>query len=401
MVKKMKKNTNKELLREKRLSLTYRFFVSILRIIFRSFYKYKCSKPVDIKNPVIVLANHVSDYDAILTAYAFKRQMYFIASENCFRKGLKSKFLSWAFAPISKIKGASDTLAVMKAVRFLKEGKNICIFPEGGRTFNGRTVAVQLATGKLVKISGASLATFKISGGYLKIPRWGFERRKGPWSGKIMGIYSSEELKAMSPKEITDIINRDLYEDAYENQEASPKKYKGKNLALGMECALCVCPKCKSIGSIKSEGDKVFCKECGLSTKVDEYGFFSSDFPFKNLALWDDWQEDFYKDYINQIKDKDTAIFYDENVNLQTFDSNHQTTVLGNGRFTIYKDRFSFKTKEKEIILPIEKLPDCSVFSRSNLNFTDNEGLHYELYADRLINVRKYHSAWSILRKQE
>ncbi len=397
----MKNYSKKTNFTEKRLNFIYKFVIPSARLVFKTFYNYKCSRPVDINNPVIVLANHVSDYDAILVASGFKRQMYFIASENCFRKGFKSKMLEWAFAPISKIKGASDTLAVMKAVRYLKEGKNICIFPEGGRTFNGRTTPVKIATGKLVKISGASLATFKISGGYLKIPRWGFGRRKGPWSGKVMGIYSAQELKNMTPQQITDIVNRDLYEDAYQNQTISPEKYKGKNLALGMECALCVCPECKTIGSIKSLGDEVYCTKCGLKTRVDEYGLFGKDFPFTNVAQWDDWQEAFYRDYTESIKDNNTAIVFDENVNLQTVDSNHQTVILGKGRFSLYRDRFSFKTDDTEINLPVEKIPDCSVFSRSNFNFTDSEGLHYELYADRLINVRKYLSVWTILREEK
>lgn len=397
----MKNYSTKKNSKEIRLNIIYKCVIPLARIIFRIFYKYKCSKPVDIKNPVIILSNHVTDFDVFFVTSGFKRQMYFIASENCFRKGFKSKMLEWAFAPISKIKGASDTLAVMKAVRYLKEGKNICIFPEGGRTFNGRTMPVKIATGKLVKISGASLATFKISGGYLNIPRWGFGRRKGPWSGKVMGIYSAEELKSMTPQQITDIINRDLYEDAYQNQAISPKKYKGKNLALGMECALCVCPECKTIGSIKSLGDEVFCTKCGLKTRVDEYGLFGKDFPFENVAQWDDWQEAFYRNYTESIKDNNTAIVFDENVNLQTVDSNHQTKALGCGLFSLYRDRFSFKTADTEINLPVEKIPDCSVFSRTNFNFSDDEGLHYELFTDRLINVRKYLSVWTILREEK
>lgn len=397
----MKKSTLQQKIIQGRLNVVYRIITTCLRPIFRIFYNYKCDKPKKIKGPVIVLANHVTDYDPILVTYGFKKQMYFIASENCFRKGLKSKFLSWAFAPISKIKGASDTMAVMKAVRYLKEGKNICIFPEGGRTFNGKTTPVQVATGKLVKLSGASLATFKISGGYFKIPRWGYGFRKGPWSGKHMGLYSPEQLKAMSAQEITDLINRDLYEDAYETQAKNPSKYFCDTPALGMECGVSVCPSCKSIDKIKTDSHSVFCTCCNLKTTIDEYGYFEEGFPFHTFSDWDSWQENYYKEYTATFADNTKPIIFDENVNLRTVNADHETIIIGNGTFALYKDRFSFKPTDKdEVNLSIDKVPDCSVFSRSNFNFTDNEGLHYELYTDRLINVRKYLSVWNYLREQ-
>ena len=57
---------------------------------------------------------------------SFPKHMYFIASELVYRAGFKSKLLKWAFEPISKIKGATDALAVAKALRKIRHGKNIC-----------------------------------------------------------------------------------------------------------------------------------------------------------------------------------------------------------------------------------------------------------------------------------
>ena len=186
--------------------IRYNIVYTLTRFIAKPYLKtlnYSWDKPKHFPKPTIVLSNHNSDFDPILVSLCFKDQMFFVASENCFRKGTLSKFFVWGYNPVSKIKGASDTLAVMKAIRLLKQGKNICIFPEGGRSFTGITNEVKVATGKLVKISGANLVTFKIQGAYLKIPRWGFTRRKGSWNGKFMNFYSSDQLKNMTPEEIT------------------------------------------------------------------------------------------------------------------------------------------------------------------------------------------------------
>lgn len=397
----MEKTEKKQNVIPFRYKFWWKVVTGTMRPVLKIFKNYTFSKPIKLPEPSIILANHATDWDALLLTACFYNQAYFIASENCFRKGIKSRILNHCFGLISKIKGASDTLAVMKAIRSLKEGKNVIIFPEGGRTFNGITDPINVATGKLVKVSGAHLVDIRISGGYMRIPRWGFDERKGPWSGKIVNIYTPEQLKQMSAQEITDCISKDLYENAYETQAIKPVKFRGKNLAVGMECAICVCPECKSIGNIKTKENTVYCEKCNTSTTIDEYAYFSEGFKFHTVTEWDLWQEDFYKNYIDNCKDNNTVLLSDENVCLKTFNADHETTLLGTGTFSLYKDRFSFTPEGKEPIdLPISKIPDTSVFSRSNFNFTNEDGIHYELYADRLFNVRKYFSCWKMLRAQ-
>lgn len=385
-----------------RHKIIYSICIQIIKPYLRLIH-YSWDKPRHFPKPTIVLANHNTDLDTLLVSVCFKDQMYYIASENCFRKGVKSKFLIWAYDPISKIKGASDTIAVMKAIRKLKEGKNICIFPEGGRSFNGITTPVQIATGKLVKISGANLVTFKVEGGYMKIPRWGYGMRKGSWNGKIQNFYDSEKLKNMTIEEITDCINKDLYENAYETQEKHPIKYSIKNQAEGMECAISVCPYCKSISQITTKKNTVTCMACGKSVKIDDYQYFENSFKFKTVTEWDLWQEQYFKQYLSETNDNSTVLFSDENVYLRTFDQNHKTEEMGCGTFILTKDKFIFKVDGKDdVILSLNDIPDASVFGRSNFNFTNNKnGLHYELYADRLINVRKYLSCWNIIRTSQ
>ena len=158
-----------------------------------------------------------------------------------------SKVLRYAFEPIANRKGTADTVTGMKTIRALREGKNVCLFPEGQKSFDGRTGQINIATGKLVKASKASLITYKLEGGYFTTPRWGYGIRKGKMYGSIVNIYTKEDLDKLSPEEITDLIKKDLWEDAYQRQSENPIAYKGKNLAKGLEHAFCICPKCKKI----------------------------------------------------------------------------------------------------------------------------------------------------------
>ena len=356
-----------------------------------------CKK--DFKPPYIVLANHNSNFDSVEVGVSFPRHMYFMASEQVYRAGFKSKLLRWAFEPISKIKGSTDFLAVAKALRKIKKGKNVCLFPEANRSFNGKTHPIQEATGKLVKVSGGGLITFRFEGEYLSTPRWGKGIRKGKIYGRIVNYYTAEQLKAMSVSEVTEAIRRDLDEDAYARQEANPIKYKGKNRAEGMECAVCVCPECKKIDVITTKGNTVSCKNCGISTEYDEYGFFGEGFKFHNITQWDEWQTEFYRNYIEKFpEDSSEPLFSDEQVKLSKITADHAETVVGkNGTFKFFKDRIEYQN----LTIKLDDITAASIFGRCVFCFSDASGIHYELRPSNPLdvkNMRKYNTALEILR---
>ena len=74
-------------------------------------------------------------------------------------------------------------------------------------------------TGKLVRNSGATLVTYRLEGNYLSAPRWGKGTRRGKINARLVGVYPPEELKKMKPDEITALINKDIFEDAWERQK--------------------------------------------------------------------------------------------------------------------------------------------------------------------------------------
>ena len=363
--------------------------------ILKTMYKYSCEVYKDLKGPYLVLANHNTDLDPGLVALSFPQQMYFVASEHVYRAGFASKVLRYVFEPIAKRKGTSDTVTVMKSIRALREGKNVCLFPEGQKSFNGRTGEIHLATGKLVKASKASLITYKLEGGYFTTPRWGYGIRKGKMHGSIVNIYNPETLEKLSAEEITDIIIKDLYEDAYEKQKENPIAYKGKNLAKGLEHSICVCQSCKKIDTLSSIKDKVFCNECGFSTTLDKYGYFAENSKFKTVAEWDDFQQEELKKFVEDKKSSNqTFLFENTDSTLKSVKADHQEENLGTGTFSMFTDKFVFKTiqdgKENIIELLHQDIVDISMYGKQGLVFSDNQGNYYDLTSDKIRNVRKF-----------
>ena len=375
--------------RHKRL---WKIIRAIATPILKTMYKFSFEVYKDLKGPYLVLANHNTDLDPGLVALSFPQQMYFVASEHVYRAGFASKVLRYVFEPIAKRKGTSDTVTVMKSIRALREGKNVCLFPEGQRSFNGRTGEIHLATGKLVKASKASLITYKLEGGYFTTPRWGYGIRKGKMHGSIVNIYDPETLEKLSAEEITDIIIKDLYEDAYEKQKENPIAYKGKNLAKGLEHSLCVCQSCKKLDTLSSIKNEVFCKECGFTTTLDKYGYFDENSKFKTVAQWDDFQQEELKKFVEDKKSgASTFLFENTDSTLKSVKAEHQEEILGTGTFSMFTDKFVFSVEGKEDLeLLHQDIVDISMYGKQGLVFSDNKGNYYDLTSDKIRNVRKF-----------
>ncbi|MCR4899926.1 MAG: 1-acyl-sn-glycerol-3-phosphate acyltransferase [Treponema sp.] len=380
----------------------WNFFWYCTAPFFKLIYSYKCKIAPKIDGPYLVISNHTTELDCVLVGMSFKKQMYYVASEHVYRKGWVSKLLRWSFEPIAKIKGSSDTLTVMKIIRKLRNGYNVCLFAEGNRSFDGRNFPISEATGKLAKICGASLVTYRLEGGYLTNPRWGFGIRRGKAYGQIVNIYSPDKLAAMSVEEVTQAVVNDITEDAYERQAINPVAYKGKNRALGIECAYCVCPRCRTLGKITSKGNKVLCTSCGNETEFDVYGNFDPAFGVSNPKEWEDLQEEYLKKLAAADREEAAPFFTDSDVCLKTVDSEHNEKNLGSGRMSLYKNRFEFTpVNGQPLSLCINDIPDMSVYSRNGFVFSDSAGTHYEIKPIEKkspLNVRKYISIWKIRR---
>lgn len=369
----------------------------------------------DIEGSYLVLSNHNGNLDPGFLGLSFRKQMYFVASENVYRSGFSSKLLKWAFEPIAKIKGASDAMTVMKMVRTLRNGMNVALFPEGNRSYDGRTGEINVATGKLIKVSGANLVTYRLEGGYFTTPRWAATVRKGKLYGHVVNVYSKEQLKELKPEEIVALVKADLYEDAYERQAAAPIAYKGKRLAEGLECSLAVCPGCRSIGSLVTKNASISCKTCSLSTTINEYGYFEDGFMFHTVTEWDDFQTEFFREFTQdalaapeaeaitpeQEADAEGAeipeirqqeLFSDDGVEVVIFKEDHSEQLLGTGQFCMYTDKITLVLEDGTVAmnLPLEAVSDMSIFGRANIVFTADGNIHYEAKARTLINARKY-----------
>ncbi|MBR3785776.1 MAG: 1-acyl-sn-glycerol-3-phosphate acyltransferase [Firmicutes bacterium] len=372
----------------KRHKLSYRVIRKLAMPIFKTMFNYQFPIVDQVKEPYIVLANHNLELDPALVALAFPQQMYFVASEHILRKGFGGWFLMHFLKPIIRMKGKVEVKTVAEILRTARAGHNVCIFAEGARSFNGRTCSILPSTGKMVKRSGSALITYRMEGGYFSQPRWSLSLRKGRIQGVVAGIYSSEELKAMSEDQVNALIVRDLHEDAYATQAKDPVPYKGKKLALGMESTLFLCPKCGQTDTMQSNDTSITCS-CGTRFTYTEYGdLLSPEGEKRSITEWDLWQQEQLRlRYESAVAASSEEAFFSDEVTLFAIDENHEIQNTQKGTLTAYSDRIECCGRS----FFYEEMLGLDIFSRNFIVMNyGKDAAHYEMKGDLMFCALKY-----------
>lgn len=338
------------------------------------------------EGPCLIVANHVTTWDPLLLALSFPdNPIRFVASEHIFRHGWVSRLLEKLVAPIPRRKGAAGMDTVRMCLRALKDGETVCIFAEGDATWDGVSRPVFPATGKLARMAGVPLVTYRLEGGYPTLPRWSKRRRVGKMRGAVVEIYPPEELKKMSGAEITALIDRDLYEDAWARQRREHVRFRAKNRAEGIERGFFLCPKCGGVGTARGKGDRILCP-CGLDLFYTEEGFLEPKEPFETLAEWEAWQQDALR---RMPLPESGPLFADGDMQLTRLDAGHRGERLG--VFRLEQERDALVCGEHRF--PLAKITSMAMVKANILLLTTEEG-YFELRAKKPCCLRKYLSVW-------
>ena len=352
--------------------------------IVRSIYGYSCENLKGIPGPILLLANHNTDMDPGFVGIASGEPIYFVATEKILRMGLLSPVLMHLFHPIIHYKGKTGISSVKEILARLKNNRNVALFPEGNRSFNGLTGDFLSSTGKMARRSGATLVTYRLHGGYFTSPRWSTGLRKGRISGEIANIYPPEKLKSMTEAEINEAIRKDLYVDAYADQESERIPYRGKDLALGLESTLFACPQCGAISSLHSEGDRITCC-CGYSAKYDEYGYLHDN---QGQTVTITQLDALQREKITALADlAEDILLFEDTVNAEIIGSDHKALSVEKTILRAWSNRLSVGKD----VLPFQQITGMAINQRNLLILHLSEGdKHLELSGDISFSALKY-----------
>jgi 1-acyl-sn-glycerol-3-phosphate acyltransferase len=377
-----------------RHNFIYRFGWTVVHRPLEHKFNFKYDN-IEVKHsPYIVVANHLTNYDPLLIGLSFRKMMYFVASDHILRMGLKSKLLKFAVSPIARVKTAQETQTVISIFRRLKEKCNICIFAEGTTSFDGVTGEVPPSVGKLVKRAGVALVTYKFTGSYLTFPRWARFVHKGKMEGRLVQIYSPEKIASMTEEEIYKTIIKDIYGNAYEEQEKNPVVFKGKKPAECLETVLYCCPKCKQFGTLTSKGDTLSCA-CGFKVRYNEYSYFEipdgkEEPPFKTVTDWIKWERGEARALVEKDSGLDVPLITDENQRLYEIIKSSHNKLTAKGKLCLYKDRLSLITKTGQITeFPLKEIIEVGVITMKTVIFSTEHKV-FEIHSKHPRSALKY-----------
>ena len=350
----------------------------------------------------IIVANHCDIFDPGVEMIALKRYIRFVASDHLLHIKVFGKAMTYLGGVIVKYRGRPSSELTGEIIENVKNGISVSIYAEGGTTFNGETGFISEHTGELVKNSGVALITFRYTGGYLKAPRWAQLPRKGQIFGKVVNEYSPEELEKLSVEEITEIIRRDTYVNAFEEQRKDMHEYKGEKLAQYVERALYICPECKKAGTMHSEDDRFFCT-CGYEVTYGTDGFFhrENENPvFDNVLDWDKWQREVWKNRLLSAAPGE-LIFSEDGQIVYSVDKGERTLISENAEIRLYNDRFEIEAEGHDTIkIPMETISKVQTAMKDFLVIVNDEG-YYDINSAVPRSATKYVAAWRYLTGKE
>ena len=369
----------------------YKVLLPVVEPAMKLYFNYHCEKLPPVDGPYLLLCNHNTDFDCILAGIAAGKQLYFVATENVIRMGLLGKLVVKYFDPIIHYKGVQGITTTKNILAALRNGDSVGLFPEGNRSFSGKTCPIPTATGKMARSSGAYLITYRFEGGYFSWPRWGVGRRKGRLTGKVAGVYSPQQLKAMTPAQVNEAIAKDLYADAYEEQKKEPIAFRGKTPAESLESTIFLCPKCKRTGRLHSKIDHFFC-DCGFDSVMDAYGILNDGENTYTVTQLDESQQTYLKDLLDSAEaassrpQADQLLFQDQ-VTMETVGENHDIVKTEPVTLTAYKDRLTAGS----LNMPLEQISGLAINQR-NLLLVHLEGQkeHLQFRGPVSFNALKY-----------
>ncbi len=144
------------------------FFFICLKIYNRMSVEWKTPLP---ERNVIVIVNHCSNLDPAVMGAIFPRRLRYLAKEELFGPRIFGGMIRALGAiPVRTQDSQSAGTALRTFLNLLNDGENVLLFPEGGRSLDGRLQPLEGGAALIAMKSGAPVVPVFITGTFQAMP---------------------------------------------------------------------------------------------------------------------------------------------------------------------------------------------------------------------------------------
>jgi 1-acyl-sn-glycerol-3-phosphate acyltransferase len=179
----------------------------ILKVVFGMWNNYRARGIERLgRGGGLLLVNHQSFLDPLLVGLPLKRPVSYLARDSLFRVPVLGRFLRATYVmPISR--EAAGTESIREAIRRMRHGFLVGIFPEGTRTADGTLGEFKPGFIALVRRAGVPVYPVGIAGAFDALPRGAKWLRRRPVRVVFGEPFGEDELKGQP--EVISALARD------------------------------------------------------------------------------------------------------------------------------------------------------------------------------------------------
>ena len=401
---KNKQQTSAEELNTKEINRPNRLFYGGLKIVARTVLKWQYNPKIfwkdnfsKVKGPYILISNHASRADYLFnSAYLKERVNHVLGYNEFFRSHLSGTVNGVSCIP--KKNFVFEVKPMMRMKRIIEQGGVVSIYPEGMSSISGANQPVASGTGNFLKKMGVPVYYSLIKGGYLSCPKYNTTDRPGTVESVLDIMFTVDDLERMSAEEIEDRVNELLYHDDYEWNKKKKYHYKTKGKAAeGLDTLLYYCPKCKKDYVMRSEGDKIYCSECGNGATLDdtyEMHPFSKECVIPaTQTKWFRIQRENAKE---EVKDPNFEIKVKVKLGMlpdyELLKNKETSEIVGEGELTLNRSGLTYvgtrKGEEVTLNVKLADLPTYGMCTDVTRFYTFFDGIFHEFYPEHNIVMK-------------
>ena len=293
--------------------------------------------------PCLILMNHSCFLDLqIVSRIFYPRDYCIICTSDGFvgMHGWMEKLMR-AIGCVPTQKFVTDLRLVQDLEYCLKTLKtSVLMYPEASYSFDGTATPLPRKMGVLLKKLGVSVVMVETFGAFSRNPLYNElkVRKSVPVSARVRCLYTKEEIREKTVKELSDGLDEAFRFDHFRWQKEQGLQIREDFRADGLHRILYKCPNCAAEGEMVGKGTMLTCGHCGKQWELTELGqmrALEGETEYPHIPDWYAWERD-------QVRREilDGTYRLDTEVDIAVLADFHDIYKVGQGRLVQTREGF-------------------------------------------------------------